>query len=102
MYLFLFAFALLLLWLIMFNGRRSAPLQRSRQSAKRIAPDVNSDPLWKENFVFGDVPVGRYQVVTNIDGQRVVQRVDVSEGMTSFVDLALQDSPATVTPTVSP
>ena len=64
--------------------------------------DVNPDPSWKENFVFGDIPVGRYQVITNIDGQRVVQRVDVSEGMTSFADLALHESPATVTPTATP
>ena len=64
--------------------------------------DVNSDPNWKENFVFGDIPVGRYQVITNIDGQRVVQRVDVTEGMTSFADLALHESPATVTPTATP
>lgn len=64
--------------------------------------DVKSDPLWQENFVLGDIPVGRYQVITNIDGQRVVERVDVSEGMTTFVDLALKESSATVTPTASP
>jgi len=52
MYLFLFAFALLLLWLIMFNGRQSAPVQRSRQSAKRIAPDVNSDPFLMSTVSF--------------------------------------------------
>jgi len=64
--------------------------------------DVNADPSWKENFVFGDLPVGRYQVISNIDGQRVVQRVDVSEGMTSFVELSPHQSSATETPTVSP
>ncbi len=64
--------------------------------------DVNSDPLWKENFVFGDIPVGRYQVITNIDGQRVVQKVDVSEGMTTFAELAPHESSSTETPTVSP
>ncbi len=58
--------------------------------------DVNSDPLWKENFVVSDIPVGRYRVVTNIDGLRVSQIVDVSEGMTSFVDL-FPDQPATAT-----
>jgi murein DD-endopeptidase MepM/ murein hydrolase activator NlpD len=64
--------------------------------------DVNADPSWKENFVFGDLPVGRYQVVSNIDGQRVVQKVDVSEGMTSFVELEPHFTSATETPTVSP
>ncbi len=64
--------------------------------------DVNADPSWKENFAFGDLPVGRYQVVSNIDGQRVVQKVDVSEGMTSFVELEPHFASATETPTVSP
>jgi len=64
--------------------------------------DVNSDPLWKENFVFGDIPVGRYQVITNIDGERVVQRVDVSEGMTVFAELSPHQLSAMETPTVSP
>lgn len=48
---------------------------------------VNSDPNWGENFVFGDVPAGRYQVVSVIDGQRVVEIVDVFEGMTTFVEM---------------
>ncbi len=63
--------------------------------------DVNSDPLWKENFVFGDIPVGRYQVITNIDGQRVVQKVDVTEGMTTFAELSPHQTSATEMPTVS-
>jgi murein DD-endopeptidase MepM/ murein hydrolase activator NlpD len=62
--------------------------------------DVNSDPLWQETFVVGDIPAGRYEVITNIDGLRVSELVDVSEGMTSFVELALteQEVPE-VTPT---
>ena len=31
--------------------------------------DVNSDPVWHENFAVGDVPVGRYQVIANINGE---------------------------------
>lgn len=62
--------------------------------------DVNSDPLWQETFVVGDIPVGRYEVITNIDGVRVSKLVDVSEGMTSFVELALtQQQVPQVTPT---
>lgn len=62
--------------------------------------DVNSDPLWQETFVVGDIPVGRYEVITNIDGLRVSELVDVSEGMTSFVELALtQQEVPEVTPT---
>ena len=37
--------------------------------------DVNADPLWQENFIFADIPDGRYEVVSNIDGQRVSQRL---------------------------
>jgi murein DD-endopeptidase MepM/ murein hydrolase activator NlpD len=49
--------------------------------------DVQADPLWQENFVLGDIPVGRYEIVATIDGQRVSKIVDVAEGMTSFADL---------------
>jgi murein DD-endopeptidase MepM/ murein hydrolase activator NlpD len=59
--------------------------------------DVQTDPLWGENFVLGDIPVGRYEVVTNIDGQRVSKIVDVAEGMTTFVDLTPLE-PATAQP----
>ncbi|NOG50029.1 MAG: hypothetical protein HND48_11780 [Chloroflexi bacterium] len=31
---------------------------------------VNPDPVWGENFVFSDVPIGRYEVVTTINGRR--------------------------------
>ncbi|MFZ4814689.1 MAG: peptidoglycan DD-metalloendopeptidase family protein [Phototrophicaceae bacterium] len=49
--------------------------------------DVNPDPLWQENFTFGDVPVGRYEVISLIDGRRISKIVDVAEGTTSFVEL---------------
>jgi len=52
--------------------------------------DVNSDPNWQENFVLPDVPEGRYEVIANINGVRLSQLVDVSEGMTSFIELAPQ------------
>jgi murein DD-endopeptidase MepM/ murein hydrolase activator NlpD len=49
--------------------------------------DVNADPEWQENFVVPDVPVGRYDVITTINGQRILQQVEVFEGMTAFVEL---------------
>jgi len=61
--------------------------------------DVNSDPEWQENFVFGDIPVGRYEVIVNIDGLRVSKIVDVLEGMTNFVELSPQPADPTATPT---
>jgi murein DD-endopeptidase MepM/ murein hydrolase activator NlpD len=48
---------------------------------------VNADPVWRENFAIADVPVGRYDVIVTIDGQRVVSQVNVLEGMTNFVEL---------------
>lgn len=49
--------------------------------------DVNSDPAYQENFVIPDVPVGRYDLITTINGERVVGQVQVFEGMTAFVEL---------------
>jgi len=60
--------------------------------------DVNSDPSWGENFALGDIPRGRYQVVTRIDGQRVARLVDVVPGTTAFVELALQPEVTPQTP----
>lgn len=56
--------------------------------------DVNSDPMWGENFVFGDVAVGRYEIITSIDGRRVSKIVDVQEGTTTFIELKAEE-PAT-------
>ena len=50
--------------------------------------DVNADPSWQENFAVADVPVGRYDVIVTINGQRVIRQVEVIEGTTSFVELA--------------
>jgi hypothetical protein len=49
--------------------------------------DVNEDPIWQENFVFGDVQAGLYEVVTQYDGQRVSEIVEVFAGRTTTVEL---------------
>lgn len=54
--------------------------------------DVNADPIWDENFAVGDVPVGRVEVIANVDGERVSQIVNVVEGTTNFVELSPGDS----------
>jgi murein DD-endopeptidase MepM/ murein hydrolase activator NlpD len=56
--------------------------------------DVNADPIWQENFAVPDIPVGRYDVITTIEGVRVVRQVVVNEGTTTFVEL--KPSPAQV------
>lgn len=59
--------------------------------------DVNPDPIWQENFAVGDVPVGRYQVVATVNGQRISRVIDVMEGTTSFIELK-PEQPATAQP----
>jgi murein DD-endopeptidase MepM/ murein hydrolase activator NlpD len=54
-------------------------------------PDINHDDDWDENFAVGDIPEGRYQVVTRIEGLRVSRQVDVYEGTTTFVELYLPE-----------
>lgn len=50
--------------------------------------DVNADPIWQENFVVGDVPAGRHEVIADIGGQRISAIVNVVEGTTTFVELS--------------
>lgn len=65
--------------------------------------DINSDPVWQENFVVADVPVGRYDVIATIDGERVIRQVDVVEGTTTFVVIEPVDVVESegVTPTIA-
>jgi hypothetical protein len=63
---------------------------------------VNPDPVWNENFVFSDVPVGRYEVVTNINGLRVSEVITVREGVTTFVELKPADDVPPPAPTGTP
>lgn len=64
------------------------------------AYDVNFDPIWQENFAVGDIPVGRYEVITSVAGGRLSRIVDVLEGTTSFVDLR-PSTAATAQPVVA-
>lgn len=48
---------------------------------------VNSDPNWDENFIFGDVPAGRYEVIAVYEGERLSRIIDVYEGLTTLVEL---------------
>lgn len=63
--------------------------------------DINSDPIWQENFAVADVPVGRYDIIATINGERVIRQIDVIEGTTVEVELSpVQSSDAiAVTPT---
>ncbi len=50
--------------------------------------NVNADPIWQESFAVSDLPTGRYEVITQINGNRVSKIVEVFEGTTTYVDLA--------------
>jgi murein DD-endopeptidase MepM/ murein hydrolase activator NlpD len=67
--------------------------------------NVNPDDVWSENFIFGDVPAGEYQVVVTYGGNtRLARDVTVLAATTSFIDFGQlpinADSPSsTQTPT---
>jgi murein DD-endopeptidase MepM/ murein hydrolase activator NlpD len=63
--------------------------------------DVNPDPIWQENFAVTDIPVGRYNVIVTINGERIVRVVEVLEGTTTFVELK-PAPPDTPSPTEQP
>lgn len=56
------------------------PLGGTRRPT-RVVPDDNR----QENFVFGDVPVGTYQVIVVADGRRFQQSIDVLAGRVNWV-----------------
>jgi murein DD-endopeptidase MepM/ murein hydrolase activator NlpD len=49
--------------------------------------NVRSDTDWNENFVFGDVPVGTYQVMVNVNGLQLSRNITVRPATTTFIDL---------------
>lgn len=48
---------------------------------------VASDPVWQENFVFGDVPAGNYELIIDLQNgiHRYRREVTVYPGQTSFI-----------------
>ncbi len=47
---------------------------------------VHPDDEWQENFLFGDVPAGTYEVVTWVQGLRLVAEAEVVPGTVAFID----------------
>ncbi|MEZ4593354.1 MAG: peptidoglycan DD-metalloendopeptidase family protein [Chloroflexota bacterium] len=64
--------------------------------------EINSDPLWNENFVLDDVGGGGYKVVVQIGDVRVTQEIVVQQYRTTFVELVIDPPPPTPTPTPEP
>ncbi|MEP7286845.1 MAG: M23 family metallopeptidase [Chloroflexota bacterium] len=69
---------------------------------------VNSDDVWGENFVFGDVVAGDYQVVVTVGGLKLSRDINVRPATTTFIDLGQApiglSAPSTPTdsPTIAP
>ncbi|MCI0580191.1 MAG: peptidoglycan DD-metalloendopeptidase family protein [Chloroflexi bacterium] len=68
-----------------------------------------SDEVWRENFVVGDLPAGRYTVLLSAAGQTFRRTVEISPGQTTYVfiqaDFAFFPTATphpTATPTHSP
>ena len=64
--------------------------------------DINSDPLWNENFAIDDVGGGGYKAVVQIGDVRVTQEIVVQPYRTTFVELVIDPPPPTPTPTPEP
>lgn len=52
---------------------------------------VNPDPLWRENWTIGDLPVGTYEVFISDNGRRLASAfVEVAAGVTTWVALEMK------------
>ncbi|MEM7331805.1 MAG: M23 family metallopeptidase [Chloroflexota bacterium] len=50
---------------------------------------IQSDIIWNENFVFGDLPAGKYEVLlTGIDNIQYLRELEVRPGQTTFVTIS--------------
>ncbi len=64
--------------------------------------NVNSDPLWDENFAIDDVGGGGYKAVVQIGDVRETVEIVVQPFRTTFVELIIEPPPPTPTPTPEP
>ena len=64
------------------------PLDRDQpvRQQRTYYPTVASDPVWRENFAFGDVPAGEYELILDVNnGQYKFKReIEVLPGQTRF------------------
>ena len=71
-----------------------------------LIEEVRPDDVWQENFVFGDLPAGRYRVVVKAGGREYQNTVEVLPGRTNFViiqtDFVYAPPTETPTPTATP
>ena len=62
----------------------------SRYTFTYADDNVNPDPYYNENFTYGDLPEGEYQIIVRINGvKRFDDRVFVEAGRTNWIDIRL-------------
>jgi hypothetical protein len=62
---------------------------------------IRPDPALGENFVFGPIPAGTYDVYTSVDGAEYRQTVEVRDGGLSILEIVTEPY-RTPTPTPAP
>ncbi|VAW31470.1 hypothetical protein MNBD_CHLOROFLEXI01-850 [hydrothermal vent metagenome] len=75
---------------------------RSHTTSSYADSNLNSDPLWQENFVIDDVGAGNYKATVQIGDVRVTQEISVRPYRTTFVELIIDPPPPTPTPEATP
>ncbi|WP_420630447.1 M23 family metallopeptidase [Candidatus Leptofilum sp.] len=75
---------------------------RAHTTTTYAVGDINSDPLWNENFAIDDVGGGGYKAVVQIGDVRVTEEIVVQPYRTTFVEIVIDPPPPTPTPTPEP
>ena len=70
------------------------PYEPGARTRGHVVPDDN----WRENFVFGDVPAGEYEIVLVVDGRRSTQALTVRPGMVNFKEFQIDPPESTPVP----
>jgi len=69
----------------------SSDIQKYWGETPTYPPDplgqINPDEDWGENFAFGDLPVGYYEVRVTIGTQTYLRRVTIRDGRTAWLEL---------------
>jgi murein DD-endopeptidase MepM/ murein hydrolase activator NlpD len=73
-----------------------------RQTRTYASSVVNPDEGWGENFVFWEVPPGRYTVRADLGSETHLGSAEVVEGRTALVTFTTLGLPATLTPSPTP
>jgi len=73
-----------------------------RQTHTYASSVVNPDEGWSENFVFWEVPPGRYTIKADLGSETHLGSAEVVVGRTTLVTFVTLNLPATVTPSPEP